>query len=140
GQERATTVAKWQPRQFTHAELLALAERREIFSAVAAWMAEDIILDGGDSTGARGVGAQFVTPNFFATLGVPLVAGQGFSRTEAGPASMVAVMAFAIAEQLYGSSGNAIGRRILVNDLPLRIVGVTPPRFQGALRNMDEPA
>jgi predicted permease len=139
--ERATTTARWEPRAFTYSELEAIAERREIFAGVAAWTSEDVILDRGDSTGARGVGAQFVTPNFFTTLGVPLAAGQGFSRSDGSPeAHKTAVMAHAIAEQLYGTAASAVGQQILVNEIPVRLVGIAPPRFQGALRNMDEPA
>jgi predicted permease len=137
--ERATTTARWEPRGFTHAELAAFAGRREIFADVAAWMEEEVILDAGDSTGARGGGAQFVTPGYFATLGVPLAAGQGFTRASDTP-DMVVVMAYAVAERLYGDPLSAVGRRILVNEVPLRVVGVAPHRFQGALRNMHEPA
>lgn len=140
GLERATTTARWEPRAFTHLDLEALAERREIFATVAAWTAEDVILGGGDSTGVRGVGAQFVTPNFFAVLGVPLAAGQGFARDASVAPDMSAVMAFAIAEQRYGDPASAVGRDILVNEMRLRVVGIAPPRFQGAVRNMQEPA
>ena len=156
-QERATTTAKWKPRAFTYSELEALSARREVFADVAAWIDDDVILDGGDSTGARGVGAQFVTPNFFTTLGVPLTAGQGFtfakftlseanglsagSRNDGGPeANKTAVMAYAVAERMYGYPASAVGQRILVNEVPMRVVGIAPHRFQGALRNMHEPA
>jgi putative ABC transport system permease protein len=139
--ERATTTAKWQPRAFTHAELDALAARRETFATVSGWLVEDVILGGGsiagDSTPARSVRAQFVTPNFFAALGVPLAAGQGFARVSDAP-ELTAVMSHEIAEQLYGNSANAMGRQILVNEVPLRVVGVTPPKFQGAMRDIGQ--
>ncbi len=140
--ERAKQTARWESRNFTRPELAALAEHREIFSAVAAWTSDDIVLDGGDSTGARGVGAQFVTPNYFATLGVPLAGGQGFAPDVGanGAPDMTAVMSYNVAALLYGDAVNAIGRRILVNELPLRVVGVAPPKFQGALHNMGDPA
>src|SRR5438552_11635047 len=40
--ERATTTARWERRGFTASELDALAQRREIFSSVAGWLAEDV--------------------------------------------------------------------------------------------------
>ena len=138
--ERAKQTARWEPRLFSQPELLALAEHREIFSEVAAWMSDEVVLDGGDSTGARGVGAQFVTPNFFRALGVGLAAGQGFSRDGAPGPDMAAVMSYAVAKELYGNVADAVGKRIVVNELPLRVVGVAPPRFQGAVKNMDRPA
>ena len=138
--ERPTRTAKWQSRGFTQPELAALAARREIFNDVAAWKTDDVILDGGDSTGARAVNAQFVTPNFFGVLGLSLSAGQGLRRDVGDGPDMTAVMAYAMAEQLYGNVAAAIGHRILVNEVPVRVVGVAPPRFQGAVRHMNEPA
>ena len=38
------------------------------------------------------------------------------------------------------ASTDAVGKRIVVNEMPLRVVGVAPPRFQGAVKNMDRPA
>jgi putative ABC transport system permease protein len=139
--ERPTRAGRWEQRGFTLPELTALAARPEVLSRVAAWMDEDIILDGRDSSGARGVGAQFVSANYFRTLGVPLAAGLDFSQNTAGDTpDMTAVMAYAMAEQLYGSAAAAVGHRILVDEVPVYVVGVAPPRFQGAMRNMDEPA
>ncbi len=139
--ERHTQTAQWQRRGFSQRELTALAERREIFRDVAAWTEDEIVVGGAaDSTAPRGVGAQFVTPNFFGALGVRLAAGRGF-RTNAGDApDMTAVMSFAVAEQRYGSAAAAVGRRVLVNDVRVYVVGVAPPRFQGAVSNMNEPA
>ncbi len=139
-QERPTKAGRWQPRGFTQPELVALAERREIFRDVGAWTEDEIVLDGVDSTGARGVGAQFVTPNYFSTLGVRLAAGVGLRQNIGGTADFTAVMYYAMAEQLYGSAAAAVGRRVLVNGVPVYIVGVAAPRFQGAMRNMHEPA
>ena len=46
-------------------------------------------------------------------------------------------MSFIIAERLFGTATNAIGRRVLVNDMPVRVVGLAPRGFQGALRDMN---
>lgn len=141
GQERTTRTGQWHPRGFTLPELTTLAERREVFEAVAAYTAHDVVIGGRDSMPARGVGAQFVSTNYFATLGVPLIAGPGFVReaSEATPAAMTAVASHALATQLFGEAAGAIGRRIFVNDVPVRVVGVAPPRFQGAVREMNDP-
>ena len=139
GLQRATTTARFEPRAFTYAELTGLAERREIFANIAAWSDEDVILDGGDSTGARGVGAQFVTPNYFTTLGVPLAAGQGFRLASLGPSArsasdepdMAAVMAYAVAERLYGNPASAVGRQVLVNERSVACGGNRPAEVPG---------
>ena len=138
-QERPTRTAPWQPRRFSQPELVALVAHREIFQEVAAWTEDDVVLRA-DSTAARGVGAQFVTSNYFGTLGVALSAGRGLRQTADDTPDMTAVMSYAIAEQLFGDAAAAVGRQVLVNEVPVHIVGVAPERFQGALRGMDEPA
>jgi predicted permease len=140
-QQRATALGRWELRGFTHSELMMLAEGRAVFDEVAAFTAHDVVLGGTATMEARGVGAQFVTSNFFATLRVPLAAGPGFLRQsdETAPAA-TAVIAHAIALQLFGDAASAIGQRILVNEVALQVVGVAPPRFQGAMRNMENPA
>ena len=140
--ERSTPTAPWQSREFTLPELLAVAGHRGVFDDVAAWHAHDVVLQGDDSVGARGVRAQFVSPNFFSVLDVSLAAGVGFVQTEVAAnqaADLTVIMSHEMAIQLYRSAAGAIGREVLVNEVPLRVVGVTPPRFQGALRNMDKP-
>ena len=139
GQQRSSRAASWQPRGFTQPELAALAGQRAIFQGVAGWTDEEVIL-GGDSTAARSAGAQFVTPNYFGVLGLTLAAGPGFRQDDGDGADLVAVMAHRMATQLFGSAEAAVGRNIRVNDVPVRIVGIAPVRFQGALRNMHEPA
>jgi putative ABC transport system permease protein len=144
GQERPTPTAGWRYRSFSYAELRELAARRETFTHVAGWIAHDVVLNPGDSIGPRGVRAHFVTPNFFTTLGVPLVAGTGLTH-DAGSRTtddvrLEAVMSFAMAERLYGNPANAVGQRILVNDVSVHVVGLAPPTFQGAQRHMDRTA
>jgi predicted permease len=137
--ERRTRTAPWRTVGFSSPELSALASRPDIFTRVAAWTGEEVVLNPGDSIGARAVGAQFVTPGYFAVLGVRVSTGSGFSLSESGGAEMSAVMSFAMAERLYGAASNALGQRVLVNQVPVRVVGVAPPGFQGALRDMGQP-
>jgi predicted permease len=142
-QQRATPTARWRYRGFTYAELRELAARRETFTHVAGWIAHDVVFNPGDSIGARGVRAHFVTPNFFATLGVGLAAGNGLTQNasrETDDAEFEAVISFAMAERLYGTPTTAVGQRILVNDVAVRVVGLAPLGFQGAQRHMDRTA
>jgi putative ABC transport system permease protein len=127
-QERLTRTARWREGRFSQPELAALAERRDIFQDLTAWIEDEVVL-GGDSTAARAVGAQFVTPNFFRVVGVKLAAGRSFLQNTGDTPDMTAVMSHRIAEQLYGNAAAAVGRRILVNEIPVHVVGVAPPRF-----------
>ena len=134
---RETRTSNWRERDFSIAELEELAARTETFRDVVGWTHHEVVLDAGDSTGARGVAAEFVTSNYFSFLGVP-VSGPGWTNT-AG-ADMAAVMSFQAAELLYEDPASAVGRTVMVNQVPVRVVGVTPPRFQGALRDHGNPA
>jgi putative ABC transport system permease protein len=83
GLEQSTRGAPWRRRVFSYPELLELASRRETFTGVAGWMEDDVVLNAPDTSEARGVNAEFVTPNYFTLLGVPLVAGPGFAPGDA---------------------------------------------------------
>jgi putative ABC transport system permease protein len=135
-EQRTTPTARWIPRELTYAELREIAARRDIFTHVAGWIAHTVILNPGDSIGPRGASAPFVTPGYFAALGVGVFAGAGFTMPEDGGADLSAVMSFEMAERLYGTPTNAVGQRVLVNDVSVRVVGLAPPAFQGAVRNM----
>jgi predicted permease len=139
-QQRPTATASWESRRFTVPELATLAQRRDVFTDVSAWVEEGIILSGGDSIGAQNAPVHFVAPNYFRTIGVPVGPGRNLNEGVAGVADLTGVMAAMFAEQLYGSAEKAIGRRVLVNEVPVEIVGIAPRRFQGAERDMDEPA
>jgi predicted permease len=140
--ERATKTSTWELRGFTYMELRSLAEQRDLFDEMAAFAAQNVVLGGRDGTEARAVGAQFVTSNFFAVLRVPLAFGRGFVRQpdEAGPVERTAVLSHPMATTLFGDPATAVGRTILVNEVPLYVVGVAPPKFQGAMRKMGDPA
>ncbi len=139
GQQRDTRLAAWHDRGFTHPELVALAQHRDVFRDVAGWTSDEVSFAAG-SGGARALQAQYVTPNFFATLGVRPIAGQGLSRQASDAPHRTAVMSEAVATRLYGGAANAVGRTVIVNEVPLRIVGVAPRRFQGAAKNMGDVA
>src|SRR5687767_3636031 len=136
GQQRDARLAAWRDRGFTHPELAALARRSDVFRGVAGWTSDEVSF-AADSGAARVVQALYVTPNFFATLAVRPIAGQGLARDAADVPDRTAVLAEAVATQLYGRVASAVGRTILVNEVPLRIVGVAPPRFQGATKNLE---
>lgn len=138
-QERPTPTASWDLIDLTGTQLGQLAERRETFASVAAWVEEYVILAGGDSAGARNAPVTFVTPNYFTTIGVPIGRGRNLRQETDGTADLSAVMAELHAEQLFGSPEQALGKRLLVNRIPVEIVGIAPRGFRGATRDDVEP-
>ncbi len=140
-QERANPTARWDLTALTGTQLEQLGARREVFASVAAWVDEYVIIGAADSVGAQNTPVHFVTPNFFTTVGVPITHGRGLQLADPNPAvaDLTGVIAAIAAERMFGSPEDAVGKQLKVNDVPVRVVGVAPRRFQGAERDDDEP-
>jgi predicted permease len=134
---RGTTFSRadgeLEPREFSMPELDDLASQRGTFSAVAGYAVDQMVLDPGDGSDLRPDEVHFVTPNFFATLRVQPAIGPGlpaWGTADAPGSELVAVVSHPLWEQLGGDSA-LVGRIIRINDVPVRVVGVAPPGFQG---------
>jgi putative ABC transport system permease protein len=71
---------------------------------------------------------RMVTPAFFRTLGIPLLAGRGFDETDAASSPLVAVISEGLARKSFPDR-DPLGRQLLVKDTPtgfraMEIVGV----------------
>ena len=130
------------PREFSGPELNALAGRTETFASVAGWSEASLMLDLGDGGNPRARRGHFVTPNYFATLGVRPAFGPGLPavRTDDAPgAELIVLIGHSLWERL-GADSTMVGRVVRINGIPIRVVGVAPKRFQGAIANPDEGA
>ncbi|HEY6989339.1 MAG TPA: ABC transporter permease [Bryobacteraceae bacterium] len=76
---------------------------------------------------------EYVSGNYFRSLGVPPIAGRLIVPDDdrAGSAG-VAVISFALSQRRFGGPENAQGQPVLINNLPFTVIGVTPPEFFGA--------
>jgi putative ABC transport system permease protein len=113
------------------ASVLVYQDAAHAFDGVAAWR-----FDGGnlgasvqDQSAIRVRGAR-VTWNFFDVLGVRPALGRGFATGEdrAG-ANRVVVLSYRIWRERFDGDPNAVGRQVVVNDVPRTIIGIMPPRF-----------
>jgi predicted permease len=84
--------------------------------------------------------AADVSPDFFRTLGVPLLKGRSFNQTDSQRQAHVAVVSSSLARRLF-PGGNAIGRHIRFGFMPetqnLEIVGIAA---DARLFNLRDPA
>ncbi len=74
----------------------------------------------------RQIGAcRSVSADYFATVGIPLLAGRPFQKSDDGTAPPVVILNHALAHTLYGDE-NPVGRQLLADgaESPLTIVGV----------------
>lgn len=79
--------------------------------------------------------AEFVSSNYFNTLGVDLMAGPGLAGADelrGGPAT--AVISQRLWQMLYDNDPAVVGQPLLVNGKTFSIVGVAPRRFEGITR------
>jgi predicted permease len=85
---------------------------------------------------------RMVTPRFFETMGIPLVAGRAFAETDGAGSPAVGVISQALARQSFGEL-DPVGRRLLVNYAgefrPVEIIGVAGDVKHASLEAPAEP-
>src|SRR5215831_7366673 len=86
----------------------------------------------GAAAAARALRSEFVTGNYFSTLGVGAFGGRVFSTADDTPAAApVAVLSHHIWQSAYGSDTSIVGSTFVIEGHPFTIVGIAPPGFFG---------
>jgi putative ABC transport system permease protein len=135
GIERSTTAGRTIGREFSYPEYREYAAQRNLFNAVAAWTASDVVIDvGRHQPNLHSAAATFVTAGYFQVLGVRPTMGAGLpvAARDNGDPELVAVISHTVWERHLGKAPDVLGQTIKVNDIPVTIVGVAPARFAGA--------
>jgi putative ABC transport system permease protein len=100
------------------------------FSGIAAWHEVNLSRDtGGD---ARFVNGLYVSGEFFRVLGVRPLLGRVFTAEDDRPGCGLpgAVISDGFWQQEFGGRP-ALGQKLMLNDKPVEIIGITPPEFFG---------
>jgi predicted permease len=113
------------------ASVLLYQSGARAFDGVAAWRFADGNLGASvQDQGAVRVRAARVTSNFFDVLDVRPTLGRAFAPGEDRPGTNgVVVLSHRIWQERFAGDPNAVGRHVVVNDVPRTIVGVMPERF-----------
>jgi predicted permease len=91
-------------------------------------------------TTARPTRAEFVTGNYFTTLGVGAFGGRVFTAADDTPASPpVVVISHHLWQGTYGADPSVVGSTFIVEGHPFTVAGVTPPGFFGETLRGDPP-
>ena len=117
---------------FAYQALEMLRNNPSVFSSVCGYQgAGDLhVAIGNDAEIAN---TEYLTGEYFSTLGVPPAAGRLIGPDDDRPgAASVAVISYALSRRRFGSAGNAPGQSILINNLPFTVIGVAPREFFGA--------
>ena len=89
---------------------------------------------------ARPLRTQYVTGNYFSTLGIGAFGGRVFTPADDTPAaSPVVVMSHHAWQTTYGEDRSLIGGTVYIEGNPFTVVGVTPPGFFGETLRGDPP-
>ena len=117
-------------KSFSYPAYADVRDRAASFSHVTAFTLAFVGLGEGEAT--RRTFGMIVAGNYFATLGVDLLAGRTFTPEEERPDSMAAVTV--VSHQYWKAHGgdlSMLGTAIRINARPFTVVGIAPPGFTG---------
>jgi len=99
------------------------------FASTAIWQGGNAIV--GDAGSPQRIERDRVSPEFFATLGVPLAMGRTFTEDEMfykDSARMILTDGFW--RSRFNADPEVVGKTLIVDSLPVTVVGVLPPGFR----------
>jgi predicted permease len=104
----------------------------EQLAAVGGGMPSFNVRRANSSAAAQTAIGEYVSGNYFSTLGLQPNVSRLLNPSDDTPqAPAVAVMSYRLWQQQYASDPSILGSTLLVNDLPVTLVGITPPEFFG---------
>ena len=98
--------------------------------ALAAFLRTAVTVSG-PSSPTRAIG-DLVSPNYFSVLGTRPAAGRLFDA-DTGTGDHALVISHRLWHERFGGRLDALGRTLVVGDVPFTIMGVAPPGFRGSL-------
>ena len=125
------TVGNTTDQRFTYATFDEIRRQGHPFDGALAW-AESLLTIGEEAEPSY---AQWVSGDFFETLGVRAFVGRTFTPSDdvagGGPAGPVAVISYSLWQRRFGGAFDVIGRSLLVEGAAVTVVGVAPAGFHG---------
>ena len=93
------------------------------------------------NTTAKAERTEYVSGNYFSTLGVGAFAGRLLAPSDDVPgAAPVAVLSYAAWQAEHAADRNLVGSTFFIQGHPVTLVGITPPGFFGDSIDADPPA
>jgi hypothetical protein len=118
---------------FPYQTFARLREQQSVLSDVFAFgqLSLNLNTDGQ----AEVVGAQAVSGNYYAALGVPALLGRTINEADDNAAaSPVAVLSYRCWQRRFSGDRAAVGKQINLNNVAFTVAGVTPAGFEGAMQ------
>ena len=121
-------AAFWMPYDWTEEEFVFLRGRIPGFSSVAAYRADNVLLDRGGGE-VRLLPTVYTSAEIFTVLGATPALGRAFQAgDDARGAERVAVLSYGLWQEL-GGDRSIIGTRLRIDGEPRTVVGVMPRGF-----------
>ncbi|MBZ5617675.1 MAG: ABC transporter permease [Acidobacteriia bacterium] len=110
-----------------------IREHQQAFSGVLAWDSGYLAERIGTAEQSHPAPVLRVSGEFFSTLGIPPAAGRLFGKEDdqRGCPAPTVVLGYTFWQSEFAGQLSAIGSRVMVDDQPLEIIGVTPAGFSG---------
>ena len=128
---------------FSYALYQELRDHTPEFSELAAFQAETerfSLRRAGASSAPEPYVAEFVSGNYFYMFGVTAVVGRVFAGIDDTPsAPLTAILSYRAWRDHFGVDRSVINSTVILNGLPLTVLGVTPPGFYGDTLRSDPP-
>jgi predicted permease len=133
--DELVTLVRWQSGydsdHFSYPQVQRLAERSDLFAGLAG-IGSDIV-NVGASDALEPTSAAWVSGQFYSTLGVVPLAGRLLSEADDRPgAPAVAVITHDYWRRRFGGDPGVVGAEVVMEGVPVPIVGISPPGFTGA--------
>jgi predicted permease len=124
--------SKGQVATFPYPEYEKYRDENQVCSGVAATFFLNpvvLLIDGQPGVGS----GMLASGNYFSVLGVNAILGRTFTPADdrVPGTHPIAVISYGFWERRFGKDPSILGKSIVVNNTPLEIIGVTPPRFFG---------
>src|SRR5688572_5317589 len=117
---------------FSYPQVNYLAEQDDLFAALCGFAADTFNI--GPVDALETAAGAWVTGEYYRTLGLTPILGRILGPNDDRPgAPPVAVITDAYWSRKFARSPDVIGRTLLVEGVPVSIVGVTPRGFSGAI-------
>ena len=117
------TLQEWRGRVRAFDDMAAHAQARLNLRSAPAALAEPVWV-------------EMVASNFFNVLRVEAAIGRMFRPDDEAARAPVVVLSHAFWQRRFGGSSEVLGRALLFNGTPLTVVGIAPPRFDGAVMGL----
>ena len=110
--------------------------RASSFSRIAAHSQTRLNLRTAPADAGEPIWVEIVSAAFFDTVEVQAFLGRVFDERDEASHAAVVVVSHALWQRRFGGAADVIGRSILLNGVPLMIVGVGAPQFTGVVMGL----